>query len=229
MIRMLELSAIDHHMSRRRGAGGSLVALAASLLCVALAPTLMTESYSIIEQSISESAAQGVQGAWLARAGLLLFGLGVLALAGAAGDRWGVWGRMAHRGFGVAIISSAVFAHMPWENLPYDQFEDLLHSIASFVVGLGFVMGVVFVGIARWRPAWWLRAFDGLAIVASVVIPIVMFTADGYAGLVQRLMFLIAYVWYGMEAWRTVRPVNRPISWEGDQRPVEDLEPVDAG
>jgi hypothetical protein len=190
---------------------------------------LMPQSYSIIEQSISESAAQGVQGAWLARAGLLLFGLGVLALASAAGDRWGVWGRLAHRVFAVAIVSSAVFAHMPWENLPYDRFEDLLHSIASFVVGLGFVVGVVVVGIDRRRPARWVRSFDGVAIVASVVIPMVMFTAGGYAGLVQRMMFLIAYVWYGMEAWRSVQPRGPSISWGDDLVDADELEPVDAG
>jgi hypothetical protein len=227
MVRALELSDIDEHVSRRRAAGAVLVVLAASLVCVTVAPVLMPGSYSIIEHSISESAAQAVEGAWLARAGLLLFGLGVLALAGAAGDRWGLWGRIAHRGYGVAIVSTATFAHMPWENVPYDAFEDLLHSIGSFVVGLSFVAGVIFVGVRRHNPPAWMRVFDGLAVVASVVIPMLMFSVDGYAGLVQRIMFLIAYGWYGLEAWRSVRP--RSVVWRHDDRLSErDRDSIDA-
>ncbi|MDH3251044.1 MAG: DUF998 domain-containing protein, partial [Acidimicrobiia bacterium] len=145
MVRALELSQIDSQMSRRRIGASVLIVLAASLICVAVAPVLMPESYSIVEHSISESAAQRVDGVWLARAGLLLFGLGVLVLSGVANGRWRLWGRVAHRGYGVAIISTAVFAHMPWEEVAYDEFEDLLHSIASFVVGLSFVAGVIFV------------------------------------------------------------------------------------
>ncbi len=227
MVRALELSDIDGHVSKRRVGGAVLVVLAASASCVALAPLLMPESYSIIEHSISESAAQRVEGVWLARAGLLLFGLGVLALSSAAGDRWGPWGRIAHRGYGVAIISTAVFAHMPWEDVPYDEFEDLLHSIGSFVVGLSFVVGVVFVGIERRRPSRSARVFDGIAVTASVVIPIVMFSLDGYAGLVQRLMFLIAYGWYGSEAWRSVRPRAQSIAWEHNEGQSEDRDPID--
>jgi len=214
MVRALELSQIDSQMSRRRIGASVLIVLAASLICVAVAPVLMPESYSIVEHSISESAAQRVDGVWLARAGLLLFGLGVLVLSGVANGRWRLWGRVAHRGYGVAIISTAVFAHMPWEEVAYDEFEDLLHSIASFVVGLSFVAGVIFVGMARRRPGPWVRAFDGVAVVASLVIPMIMFNLEGYAGLVQRLMFLIAYLWYGMEAWRSVVPVSADISWE---------------
>ena len=217
MVRALELSDVEAHVSRRRIGGAVLAVLAASLLCVALAPLLMPASYSIVEHSISESAAQRLDGVWLARAGLLLFGLSVLALAGVAGDRWGLWGRIAHRGYGVAIISSAAFAHMPWQDVAFDEFEDLLHSIASFVVGLSFVAGVVLVGVRRRRPTRWTRAFDGLAVVASVVIPMIMFNLDGYAGLVQRVMFLIAYAWFGLEAWRTALPRAQRIAWDTEE------------
>jgi hypothetical protein len=224
MVRALELSQIDGQMSRRRIGASVLIVLAASLICVAVAPVLMPESYSIVEHSISESAAQRLDGVWLARAGLLLFGLGVLVLSGVASGRWGLWGRVAHRGYGVAIISTAVFAHMPWEEVAYDEFEDLLHSVASFAVGLSFVTGVILVGVARHRPGRWVRAFDGVAVVASLVIPMIMFNVEGYAGLVQRLMFLIAYLWYGMEAWRTVDPLSADISWEERRSRLEAID-----
>lgn len=82
---------------RRLTAAAIALILAASVACVAIAPALMPDSYSIVEHSISESAAQGVEDVWLARTGLLLFGLAVLVSAGLTGSRWGVWGRVVHR------------------------------------------------------------------------------------------------------------------------------------
>lgn len=179
-----------------------LFLLAASLGCIALAPTLMPDSYSWVEHSISESAAQGVDGAWVARLGLLLFGSSVLVLVATSGQRWGLWARMAHGLYGVSIVGAAVFAHMPWEDVPYDETEDLLHSIASFGVGFGFIAGVVLVTIHRPAGAWVARIFDWVAIGAAVVITMVMFNNAAIAGMVQRLMFAIAYLWYGIEAVR---------------------------
>ena len=68
--------------------------LAASAAALAMAPALMPAGYSWVSQTTSESAAQGLSGAWLARLGFLLFGLSVLLLADV--DRRG-WGRGALR------------------------------------------------------------------------------------------------------------------------------------
>lgn len=35
---------------------------------------------------------------------------------------------------------------------------------------------------------------------ASVVLPLVMASGTGLTGVYQRVMFLVAYVWYGLEA-----------------------------
>lgn len=172
--------------------------LAASAICFAVAPALMPDSYSVIEHSVSESAAQGVEGAWLARLGFLLFGFGVLTLATLTGRRWGRSGRVVHRVYGVSMIGAAAFAHMPWEDVPYDRFEDLLHSVAATGMGFAFTLGVLFVTLRRGSVP--VRIFDVLAIAAAVVIPVVMFNVVGIAGVVQRVMFVIGYLWYGMEA-----------------------------
>jgi len=182
--------------------------LVAAVLCIAVAPSLMPDSYSIVEHSVSESAAQGVEGAWLARGGLLLFGFAVLALAGRGGNRWGRVGRIVHGAVGVSLIATAAFAHMPWENAPYDEFEDLLHSIASFGVGFAFTAGVVAVSVRRAGKAWRARVFDWVAVVAAVVIPMTMFSVAGVAGIVQRIMFGIAFLWYGGEALRSTKGLD---------------------
>ena len=85
------------------------IGLLAALTALALAPLLMPDTYSVRGHSVSESAAQGVEGAWLARLGFLLFGFAVLSLALDPGSTWGRWGRRAHAGFGVSMIAAAVF------------------------------------------------------------------------------------------------------------------------
>lgn len=176
----------------RMGAGIALLLLAASLAALAIAPTLMPESYSWVEHSISESAAQGVAGAWLARLGLLLYGFAVLTLVAIAGSAWGLWGRLAHGVYGVSIIAAAAFAHRPWEDVPFDAFEDFLHSVASFGVGFSFTIGVIIVSLRRGPNAGPIRVLDALAVVSAVVIPMVMFNVSGIGGVVQRGMFLVA-------------------------------------
>lgn len=202
---------------RRAEVGLVLLLLIGSVVSVVIAPLLMPASYSIVEHSISESAAQGVEGAWLARLGFLMFGLAVLLLASIAGDRWGMWGRIAHRVWGVSMIGAAVFSHMPWLDTPYDAFEDTLHSIASFAVGMAFIVGVLLVTFQRGPGRGLVRVFDWIAIGIALVVPLIMFNLTDVAGVVQRVMFAVAYLWYGLEALSLVRdrsstPVESPAS-----------------
>jgi len=66
----------------------ALAALAASALCLLTAPAVVGGSYSWVEHTTSESAAQGIHGAWLARLGFVLLGIGVAAVAAGASRRW---------------------------------------------------------------------------------------------------------------------------------------------
>ena len=72
--------------TNRRGLVGDptpliVAGLAAALVCLGVAPLVLPDGYSWIHDGVSESAAQGIAGAWLARLGFVLFGLAVVALA----------------------------------------------------------------------------------------------------------------------------------------------------
>ena len=113
---------------------------------------------------------------------------------------------MLHGAFGVLMVATAAFSHRPWENAaPFDATEDLLHSIAATAMGFAFAFGVAAVafrhGFSRWP-----RPLDLPAIAAAVVLPLGMSALPDYAGLLQRLMFLVAYIWYGFEAFRSDKP-----------------------
>lgn len=156
-----------------------------------------------MRHTISESAAQGLDGAWIARSGFLVFGLSVLWLASLAQSRWGSWGSVALGAFGVMMLGTAAYSHRPWQpDVPFDPFEDFLHSATATIMGLCFAVGVILVGLARSRPSILDRVLDGIAVLASIAVPLAMALSTGYTGLLQRSMFLVAYLWYGREALR---------------------------
>jgi len=178
-----------------------LLLLASSGAGFVLAPLALPPSYSWVRHSISESAAQGLVGAWVARSGFLLFGLAVLWLAAALRPRWGNWGSTALGTFGVMMFATAAYSHRPWlAGVPFDASEDLLHSATATIMGTAFAVGVVLVGMARRNASHLDRILDGIAVLASVAIPVAMSQGTGLTGLLQRCMFLTAYVWYGREA-----------------------------
>lgn len=179
--------------------------LAASVVAVVVAPTLMPASYSWVRHSVSESAAQGVQDAWVARLGFLLLGFAVLVLAGVARGRWGPLASALHRLYGVSIVAAAAFAHRPWLDVPFDAFEDVLHSAAATGVGFGFTVGVALVAFRRGPDATAARSFDGVAVLVGLAISVMVVNVVGVAGLAQRFMFGVGYLWYGLEALRTAR------------------------
>lgn len=176
-----------------------------SAVCVAVAPYLMPESYSVVENAISASGGQGIDAAWVARTGFLLLGFAVLLLSIVRSSQWGFWGRLVMRIYGISMIAAAAYAHKPWLDVPFDQFEDLLHSVAATTVGAAFTIGVLLVTARRGPNAGWVRAFDLLAVAAAVIIPVTMFNVTDVEGLVQRIMFVIGYLWFGAEAVRSLR------------------------
>lgn len=183
------------------GIGGSLLVSGAAL---ASAPLLMPEPYSWLSHTTSESAAQGLEGAWLARFGFLAFGLAVLWLASHCQGRWGGWATLSHGSFGVLMLATAVFSHRPFlPGQPFDAFEDALHSGAATAMGFAFAFGVLMIALTRRRHVGGIRVLDAAALAASVAIPLGMLVWTGVGGLLQRAMFLIAYVWYATEAFES--------------------------
>jgi hypothetical protein len=181
---------------------GILVLLALSLTALLVAPLLIPEGYSWLTHTTSESAAQGLEGAWLARSGFLLFGFGVVWLAGAASGTWARAATWMHLAFGVLMISTAAFSHRPFiPGVPFDPVEDWLHSLTATLMGFAFAFGVLGRFLQRGARLNGVGLIDLVAVGASVFIPLLMASNVSLVGLAQRLMFLVAYLWYGMEAY----------------------------
>jgi hypothetical protein len=82
---------------------------------------------------------------------------------------------------------------------PFDPTEDAVHSVAATAMGFAFAFGVVAVFLQRTRPRR-RRVSDTVAVGASIVIPLAMVAWPDVGGVLQRMMFVIAYLWYGVEA-----------------------------
>jgi hypothetical protein len=99
------------------------------------------------------------------------------------------------------MIGTAAFSHKPWiAGVPFDALEDFLHSVTATGMGFAFCFGVVARFVRRTRAELLNRALDVLALVAAATMPIVSAVFVGSGGLIQRAMFVVAYLWYGTEA-----------------------------
>lgn len=192
---------------------GVVVGLIASAIALAVAPTLMPPDYSWITHTTSESAAQGVGGAWLARLGFLGFGMSVVVLAVSRPRGWNRSARASHLSFGMLMAVAAAVSVRPWaRGASFDAVEDWLHSFAATAMGFAFAFGVLAVALSHFRMVGQVRGLDIVAIAASVVIPLAMLGLSDQAGVLQRAMFAIALVWYGREAFAPDGAQGMPLA-----------------
>lgn len=176
---------------------GIAVCLSASALALAVAPLFMPEGYSWVTHTTSESAAQGVAAAWIARLGFLLFGLGVIWLTAERRVAWNRWATVFHAGFGAFMVATAVFSTRSWDAaMAYNPVEDAFHSATATLLGFCFAFGVLTLLLRRRKEQLDVRWFDLFALSATVVLPAAMTLLAKFAGVFQRIMFLVAYVWY---------------------------------
>jgi hypothetical protein len=190
---------------------GVLALLVGAFIAFALAPLAMPATFDWVEHGVSESGAQGIDGAWVTRIGFILFGLAVIWLAQLRHRVWGPLGTAMHLMFGVSMFGVAAFPTRPWDHAAaYVENDDVLHSFFASTIGFGFIAGVVAVMIARKLPNARAAVPDLAALAITISVPLFM-SADIW-GLLQRVMFLTAGAWYGREActiWAPLRNVEQ--------------------
>lgn len=178
-----------------------LLLLLSSAVLVVLAADAMPDAYSWKSHAISESAAQGQQHAWLGRLAFLCFGGAVLLLGLAARAEWGRGAYWCHLLFAGCMFGTSAFSHKPWEaGVPFDAFEDLLHSMTATAMGFAFVAGVALRFLQRAAPSKAMRGLDLIAVLCGSLLSPLGAALPEMGGVLQRAMFTVAYFWYGAEA-----------------------------
>lgn len=116
--------------------------------------------------------------------------------------------------FGLCLALSAVASTRPWiEGAPFDPIEDAVHSVAATTMGCAFASGVLAAAFDRSRrPGRGMAAIHSLTLVASVAIPLAMFSYPAIAGVCRG-----SCSWWPMHGspsgWRseTWRPPALPV------------------
>ena len=98
------------------------------------APLFVPAGYSPVRRSIGGSATQDLAGAWVARAGFVLLGCAVIALAARGVPSWSAPARWAHGVFGLAMVAAAIWSHAPW-----DGGREEVRAGAGAIVGVATV------------------------------------------------------------------------------------------
>ena len=188
----------------------ALICLACSAVAIFATPLAMPSDYRWLAHTTSEAAGQGVVGAWLPRAGFLLFGVGVALLAGARRTTWAraVWA--LHLVFAYCMLAAAAFASKAWGEAPvYGRVEDFLHSAAATIMGFAFTLGVLLRLLQRrvqadessGRVSLAASLVDVAAIAVATLCSLGMAALPDQRGLLQRAIFAGGYLWYAREAW----------------------------
>ncbi len=176
-----------------------------SAVALAVAPVFLPPSYSWVENTVSESAGQGVRGAWLVRSGVLLTSLAAVLLSVRARGLWNRSCRTAFRFYAFALLGVAFFADGPWNKVPYNRSEAFFHTFSAFWAAVGFALGVLAVNRTRSRDARLTKAFDWVVALGTGMIPVAMLVFLGQAGLLQRLLAVAGYTWLILETVRIAR------------------------
>ena len=185
--------------------------LIVSLLILAVAPLLIGDSYSVTEHTLSESGAQGIEGAWVLRTGVLLTSFSVLAMALTARSVWGRAARWWLRIYALALVMLVVFPEAPWDGSAHSRIVASIHTVFGATGAIAFIFGVMAVSASRPRSQLRARVFDWVAIAAVALIPQIMLLVTN-DGLWQRFTVVLGYVWLISEASRVPKPplVSRP-------------------
>ncbi len=168
----------------------------------ALGP-LVVPAYDIVTQSISETAAQGSPGAWVARTGFALLALAVLSLLPRV--TWGWGSRAAYTLFALGLVAVGVWSHEPYlPGVAFDPTEATLHSVAASAMGVAVVTGELLA--ARHTRHWSRLALAG----CYLGLPMAMAGHPALAGVYQRLLFATLIGHLLLVTWRAGRQPNGP-------------------
>lgn len=183
--------------SQRSVSFAGIIFLLVSAVLFLLAPFAMPADYSWVNNSISESGAQGLTGAWVTRLGFLTFGLGVILVAIAS---WVVWRSAAGwllSVFGFLMLTVASFSTKQWNpEASFNELESNLHSISATVMGFCYGVGVLLVIVLDKQATFSVKLLGWAAVVASIAMPILAGVIPEFGGVFQRIMFAIAIAWF---------------------------------
>lgn len=163
------------------------------VLVMLLLPLWSFEGYSVVEHTTSHLGAQGSPNAWVMNATFLVVGVAA---------QFAGWRKLGSHPlallllslFAISLVLTGLYRHAPViEGVEANDFEDRRHSLFATTTGIGFVAFAVSMAfISRVSRD---RAIAAVVAGAATLLSLAMAVWPDLAGLFQRAMFLMAFVW----------------------------------
>ncbi|TCI53145.1 DUF998 domain-containing protein [Exiguobacterium sp. SH5S13] len=162
----------------------------AFLVVSTVLPLFSFDGYSLVSNTTSHLGAQASPHAWVMNVTFIALGVMTVLVTLTTRVRYHqVFGAL----FGTSLLLTGIFHHAPlMDGVPVDLFHDQMHSVFANATGFTFTLlaaGHGFMSHGRQRVAGFLLA------AIAVIIPLCMWLAPDYMGLLQRTMFISAFWW----------------------------------
>lgn len=162
-------------------------------LAIFILPFYSAEGYSIMKHTTSHLGSQNSPNAWIMNTVFILLGISCILESWFHLKRYWVHKTLLTI-FGTGLILVAFFQHAPIiGGIPYSILEDTMHSIFATVVGASFT---VFAFSTAYIEKTNRRRVLALGVgLVAIVLSMLMFGLVDLAGLWQRIMFIISFIW----------------------------------
>jgi len=175
---------------------GMIVLIAAYFLVILvmfILPFFSVPGYSIIVNTLSDLGAQSAPHGWIMNFLFVCLAAGSL-MAGLEYYEGFVPHRIILVLFGISLILLSYFNHAPLNtNIQYNVIEDGWHAYFTCTAGLSFIiLSIATIFILEKQQDRLLALTAG---ISAIFLAVLMSEADRFAGIWQRLMFIISFGW----------------------------------
>ncbi len=157
-----------------------------------LLPIISFENYSILSNTTSHLGAQKAPFNWIMNGGFIALGIVTIFYGKERTANYPI-AKVLIYVFGISLIGTALFQHRPLTGEEANMIVDAFHSIFATSTGFSFSILAIVTYFILIEPKDKALAI-ALAVIA-ILIPILMQAIPSYQGLLQRLMFILAFTW----------------------------------
>ena len=149
--------------------------------------------YSLVRNTLSQLGAQVTPNAWIMNFIFISLGIGSIT-AGWNYNKKFVFHRIYLFIFGASLVFTAFFNHAPLSpEIQYNLVEDGWHSYFACSTGLPFtILAITTSYLLEKKTDKMLGVTTGISVI---ILSILMFDADQFKGIWQRLIFIIRFGW----------------------------------
>ena len=165
------------------------------VLVILTAHIFVPEPYNWMHNTISELASQGYRNKWIMQVGFIGFGI-LLSIGVFQNIRLEENYRFRQILlviYAVGILLAGIFCTRPFvDGIPYSEVEARLHSIFASIAGFALSAAMLLYFLTDHSRR---RILHAISLVLVLGLSISFGLASSYAGIVQRILYLVGFIW----------------------------------